>query len=197
MSRKRDRDRAGARRFPRDLEENRHGSLRNLRQRVRQAVRGHDVGQDAYVRQLRVRDPRPGADLPALRHAHHRPRGGAGRGHLLLRQLRSGGGRHQGPGPRLGVWQRRRGSPNPGSRERRGSRCASCVRTAFPWSFWRCSRCRCWGRRSPAGAATTRAATCIESRQSCCGLHREPDASSAPRWRAPPVEEGSTQRVVG
>ena len=58
-------------------------------------------GLDAHVRQLRVRDPRPRADVRALRLPRDRARGGGRRPDLLLRALRGAGRSGRALGPNL------------------------------------------------------------------------------------------------
>src|SRR5262249_51955282 len=78
-----------------------YGDLRNLRQRLRQVLPGEDERDHPYVRQLRMRDPRAGADLHPLRHPHRRPRAGERRRHVLLRALRQHAWREGIARPRL------------------------------------------------------------------------------------------------
>src|SRR5262249_29457900 len=66
----------------------RHGQMRNLRQRLRQVLPSEHERLDPHLRQLRVRDPRAGADLRELRRPHRRPWARRGRQILLLRALR-------------------------------------------------------------------------------------------------------------
>jgi putative phosphoribosyl transferase len=78
-----------------------HGHVRGLRQRVRQGVPGHHARRRGpRLRQLRVRHPRHGTDVRALRVPRGGPRGGGGGAHVLLRPLR--------------VARRRRGAARPG-----------------------------------------------------------------------------------
>src|SRR5690606_3330029 len=77
-----------------------HAHLRSLRQRLRQGVRSGPRREEARVRQLRMRHPRAGAHLRALRLPRDRPRRGDAGGHVLLCELRAAPGVHRRPGPR-------------------------------------------------------------------------------------------------
>src|SRR5690606_21351277 len=78
---------------------------------LRQGLRGGQGRPVARVRRLRVRDPRAGAEVLALRLPDHRPRPRGRLVDVLLRALRTGGRRDGPPGPRLTV----RGPQMPGS----------------------------------------------------------------------------------
>ncbi|CAG6394001.1 hypothetical protein SCOCK_230102 [Actinacidiphila cocklensis] len=72
-----------------------HGTMRGLRKRLCDELRGARPGRGARLRLLRVRRPPDGTDLRALPGADHRTRRGGGRPLLLLRPLRESGGRRR------------------------------------------------------------------------------------------------------
>ncbi|CAG7634570.1 conserved hypothetical protein [Actinacidiphila bryophytorum] len=77
-----------------------HGTMRSLRKRLCDELRGARPGRGARLRLLRVRRPPDGADLRALPGADHRTRCGGRRPLVLRRPLRQGGGRHRHRRPR-------------------------------------------------------------------------------------------------
>ncbi|CAA9273498.1 MAG: hypothetical protein AVDCRST_MAG54-3146, partial [uncultured Actinomycetospora sp.] len=87
------------------------GGVRGLRQRLPAELRGARGGGGARLRLVRVRHPRAGAGVRALRRARRRPRRRGRRRVLLLGPLRAAGR----PGERGAARRRRR----PGARARR------------------------------------------------------------------------------
>src|SRR5437763_1504415 len=100
------------------FEENRDGPVRCVRQRLRQSVSGYERRPHDDLRQLRMRDPRDGALLRALRLQDRRAWGRGRRQDVLLRPLRPAPGRH--PRPRRLV--REAPSPVPGKSPSPGPR---------------------------------------------------------------------------
>src|SRR6185503_3726569 len=77
-----------------------HGRMRSLRQRLLPVLPGRRRRQDSHLRQLRMRHPRAGPGLRALRLQDRRARDRGERHLLLLRPLRPEGGCDHGGGPR-------------------------------------------------------------------------------------------------